>query len=207
MNFCKYTNETRLFIEDASKHSGLRFLAACNGATAGGGYELALACDDIVLVDDGSSTVSFPETPLLAVLPGTGGLTRLVDKRHVRRDRADVFCTLAEGMRGKRSVQWDLVDAIYPKSKFQEGIKERADALALEVADVVRGPAVALAPLEPTIEENQYRYKYVTLEADPSTRTGVLTISAPTEAPPSDVKIHGCPGQRSVVVAGLPGAA
>lgn len=186
VNFCKYTNETRLFIEDASKHSGLRFLAACNGATAGGGYELALACDDIVLVDDGSSTVSFPETPLLAVLPGTGGLTRLVDKRHVRRDRADVFCTLAEGMRGKRSVEWGLVDAIYPKSKFQEGIVERADKLALEVADVVRGPAVALAPLSPAFEENQYRYKYVTLDVDRAARTGVLTVSAPTEAPPTE---------------------
>ncbi len=188
VNFCKYTNETRLFIEDASRNSGLRFLAACNGATAGGGYELALACDDIVLVDDGSSTVSFPETPLLAVLPGTGGLTRLVDKRNVRRDRADVFCTLAEGMRGKRSIEWGLVDAIYPKSKFQEGVKERADALAAQVADVVRGPAVTLAPLKPSFEDNAYRYKYVTLEVDRAARTGVLTVSAPSEAPPSDAK-------------------
>ncbi|MCP4447204.1 MAG: benzoyl-CoA-dihydrodiol lyase [Myxococcales bacterium] len=186
VNFCKFTNETRLFIEDASKNSGLRFLAACNGATAGGGYELALACDDIVLVDDGNSTVSFPETPLLAVLPGTGGLTRLVDKRHVRRDRADVFCTLAEGMKGKRSVEWGLIDATFTKSKFAEGIKVRADKLAEEVAEIVRGPAVALMPLEPTIEESSYAYKYVALNVDRETRTGQLTISAPTEAPPTD---------------------
>ena len=186
VNFCKFTNETRLFIEDASKNSGLRFLAACNGATAGGGYELALACDDIVLVDDGNSTVSFPETPLLAVLPGTGGLTRLVDKRHVRRDRADVFCTLAEGMKGKRSVEWGLIDATFPKSKFAAGIKARADVLAEQVADVVRGPAVELAPLNPTIEENEYKYKYVTLNLDRATRTAQLTVSAPSEAPPTD---------------------
>src|SRR5688500_2837993 len=113
VNFCKYTNETRLYLEDASAHSGLRFLAACRGTTAGGGYELALACDEILLVDDGSSAASFPETPLLAVLPGTGGLTRLVDKRKVRRDRADVFCTVAEGVKGKRAVEWRLVDAVF----------------------------------------------------------------------------------------------
>ncbi len=185
VNFCKFTNETRLFIEEASANSGIRFLAACNGATAGGGYELALACDDIVLIDDGNSTVSFPETPLLAVLPGTGGLTRLVDKRHVRRDRADVFCTLAEGIKGKRAVEWGLVDAIYTKSKFAAGIKERADALAAQVADTVRGPSVKLAPLGAVIEENTYTYKYVKMELDRKTRIGTLTVSAPTEAPPT----------------------
>jgi benzoyl-CoA-dihydrodiol lyase len=186
VNFCKYTNETRLYIEEASKNSGLRFLAACNGATAGGGYELALACDDIVLVDDGNSTVSFPETPLLAVLPGTGGLTRLVDKRSVRRDRADVFCTLAEGMKGKKAVEWGLVDATFTKSKFDEGIKGRADALAEQVADTVRGPAVELAPLECKIKDNSYEYRYVTLELDRATRIGTLTVRAPSEAPPAD---------------------
>src|SRR5213079_326517 len=118
VNFCKFTNETRLAIEDASAHSGLKFLAALNGACAGGGYELALACDEILLVDDASSAVSLPEVPLLAVLPGTGGLTRLVDKRKVRRDLADVFASLGEGVKGKRAVQWDLVDEAAPLSKF-----------------------------------------------------------------------------------------
>lgn len=186
VNFCKYTNETRLYIEDASKHSGLRFLAACRGATAGGGYELALACDDIVLVDDGSSTVSFPETPLLAVLPGTGGLTRLVDKRNVRRDRADVFCTLAEGIKGKRAVDWGLVDAILPKSKFDEGVTTRAKELAVQVKDVSRGPSVELEALEPTIEVDVLRYRYVELALDRQARTATLTVRAPIESPPTE---------------------
>src|SRR5688572_8704610 len=152
VNFCKFTNETRLYLEDASAHSGLASLCACKGTTAGGGYELALACDEVMLVDDGSSAVSFPETPLLAVLPGTGGLTRLVDKRKIRRDRADVFCTVAEGVKGKRAVEWNLVDALLPKSRFDAGVRERALALAAQVADVPRGPAVELAPLDPTYE-------------------------------------------------------
>ena len=126
MNFCKFTNETRLAIEDASAHSGLKFLAALNGICAGGGYELALACDEILLVDDGNSAVSLPETPLLGVLPGTGGLTRVVDKRKVRRDLADVFATVAEGIKGKRAVEWRLVDAVYPTSQFKERVAERA---------------------------------------------------------------------------------
>src|SRR3989449_11059203 len=127
VNFCKFTNETRLAIEDASQNSGLKFLAALNGICAGGGYELALACDEIFLVDDGSSAVSLPETPLLGVLPGTGGLTRVVDKRKVRRDLADFFGTVAEGVKGKRAVEWRLVDKTVPRSKFEEAVKARAE--------------------------------------------------------------------------------
>src|SRR5436190_1071434 len=139
VNFCKYTNETRLAIEDASQNSGVRFLAACNGATAGGGYELALACDDIILVDDGSSTVALPEVPLLAVLPGTGGLTRVVDKRKVRRDLADAFSTLAEGGNGTRAVEWGLVDAVVPRSKFADTIAQKARDLAAKAPSGDRG--------------------------------------------------------------------
>src|SRR5881275_1546647 len=130
VNFCKYTNETRLAMEDASAHSGIRFLAALNGICAGGGYELALACDEILLVDDGNSAVSLPETPLLGVLPGTGGLTRVVDKRKVRRDLADFFATVAEGIKGKRAVEWRLVDAVHPTSQFKDRVAKRARALA-----------------------------------------------------------------------------
>jgi len=178
VNFCKFTNETRLALEDASDNSGLRFLAACNGATAGGGYELALACDEIFLVDDGSSTVSFPETPLLAVLPGTGGLTRLVDKRKVRRDRADVFSTLAEGIKGKRAVEWGLVDRVVSRTKFDETVDARLHELAADVRDVPHGPAVELAPLD--------SYRYVELAIDRDARTATLTVSAPEQAPPAD---------------------
>src|SRR5438876_7144435 len=130
VNFCKFTNETRLAMEDASRHSGIKFLAALNGLCAGGGYELALACDEILLVDDSNSAVSLPETPLLGVLPGTGGLTRVVDKRGVRRDRADVFATLPEGVKGKRAVEWRLVDAVYPTSQFKQRVAARAKELA-----------------------------------------------------------------------------
>src|SRR5438132_2816790 len=130
VNFCKFTNETRLAIEDASRSSGIRFVAALNGICAGGGYELALACDEIVLVDDGNSAVSLPEAPLLGVLPGTGGLTRVVDKRHVRRDLADFFSTLVEGIKGKRAVEWKLVDRVFPTSKFKEAVAKRAQELA-----------------------------------------------------------------------------
>src|SRR5512144_2856378 len=130
VNFCKFTNETRLYLEDASANSGLASLCACKGTTAGGGYELALACDETMLVDDGSSAVSFPETPLLAVLPGTGGLTRLVDKRKVRRDRADVFCTTAEGIKGKRAKDWGFIDALVARTNWDKAVSERAQAIA-----------------------------------------------------------------------------
>src|SRR5215212_8697589 len=150
VNFCKFTNETRLYLEEASANSGLGTLAACKGTTAGGGYELALACDEVMLVDDGNSAVSFPETPLLAVLPGTGGLTRLVDKRRVRRDRADVFCTTAEGIKGKRAKDWGLVDQVVSRSAWDKSVAERAQAIAAKQS-VARGPAVSLPQIEPAI--------------------------------------------------------
>jgi benzoyl-CoA-dihydrodiol lyase len=186
VNFCKYTNETRLYLEDASAHSGLGFVAACKGTTAGGGYELALACDDILLVDDGSSAVSFPETPLLAVLPGTGGLTRLVDKRKVRRDRADVFCTVAEGIKGKRARDWGLVDALVPRSKWDSEVVARARAVAARHGAVAKGPAVALAPLAPEVTPGAVSYRHVTLTIDRATRTAALTVRGPDSPPPAD---------------------
>ncbi|MEM9193637.1 MAG: 2,3-epoxybenzoyl-CoA dihydrolase [Myxococcota bacterium] len=185
VNFCKFTNETRLYLEDASKHSGLRFLAALNGTCAGGGYELAMASDDILLIDDGSSAVSLPEVPLLGVLPGTGGLTRLVDKRAVRRDRADVFCTTSEGIRGKRAVEWGLVDAIAPRSKFTEVVAERVDELRGQVAEVKKGPGIELPPLEPTVEGDSWTYRYVSLAVKQEERVAELTIRAPENDEPT----------------------
>jgi benzoyl-CoA-dihydrodiol lyase len=178
VNFCKFTNETRLYLEDAAAHSGLGTLAACKGTTAGGGYELALACDEIVLVDDGNSAVSFPETPLLAVLPGTGGLTRLVDKRKVRRDRADVFCTTAEGIKGKRARDWGLVDHLVPRSSWDKVIIERAKALAAKQT-IARGPAIELAPLAPKLTDDAIRYGHVELTFDRQARTANLLVKGP----------------------------
>ena len=184
VNFCKFTNETRLYIEDASQHSGIKFLAACAGPTAGGGYELALACDQAVLVDDGSSTVSLPEVPLLGVLPGTGGLTRVVDKRKVRRDLADLFSTTAEGVRGKRAVQWNLVDAIVPRSKWKDAVRERAVAMAGPARPLEAG--VALPALECEASATRLRYRYVDVQLDAKARVATLTMTGPETPPPAD---------------------
>ena len=186
VNFCKFTNETRIYLEDASASSGLASLAACRGTTAGGGYELALACDETMLVDDGSSAVSFPETPLLAVLPGTGGLTRLVDKRRVRRDRADVFCTTAEGIKGKRAKDWGLVEHVVARSKWDETVAAQAKVLAAKQT-VVRGPSVALPPLGSKITPDALTYSHVTLTFDPAARTAQLTVRGPDSGPPADL--------------------
>jgi len=185
VNFCKYTNETRLAIEDASEHSGIKFVAAINGICAGGGYELALACDELLLVDDGNSSVSLPETPLLGVLPGTGGLTRVVDKRKVRRDLADVFGTVAEGVKGKRAVEWRLVDAVYATSQFKERVQKRATELAASSDRPAAGPGIVLGPLSPRVSADAVRYSAVSLEIDRPKRVATLTVRAPEEEPPS----------------------
>src|SRR5215831_276707 len=179
VNFCKFTNETRLAIEDASDHSSIKFLAALNGICAGGGYELALACDEIYLVDDGNSAVSLPEAPLLGVLPGTGGLTRVVDKRRVRRDLADFFSTLVEGIKGKRAVEWKLVDAVYPTSQFKESVQKRARELAATSDRPASGPGISLNPLNPTVTDSAIKYSAVTLTINRARRTADLTVQAP----------------------------
>jgi benzoyl-CoA-dihydrodiol lyase len=187
VNFCKFTNETRNGIEDASRHSGLKFIAACNGTTAGGGYELALACDEIILVDDRSSAVSLPEVPLLGVLPGTGGLTRLTDKRRVRHDHADIFCTLVEGVRGQRARDWRLVDACVRPQQFQEYVKTRALELAADSDRPQQGRGVPLTPLQRRADETGYHYEFIDVSLDNATRRAVLTLRAPDVVPPADV--------------------
>jgi benzoyl-CoA-dihydrodiol lyase len=179
VDFCKFTNETRNGIEDASAHSGLKFIAAVNGACAGGGYELALACDEVVMIDDRSSTVSLPEVPMLGVLPGTGGLTRLVDKRKVRRDLADVFCTTAEGVRADRAKAWGLVDQVAPPARFQELVAERAVALAAESDRPADAEGVPLAPLERAIVERGYRYRWIAVDIEAAQRFATLTVTGP----------------------------
>jgi len=187
VNFCKFTNETRNAIEDASRHSGLKFIAACNGITAGGGYELALACDEIVLVDDRSSAVSLPEIPLLGVLPGTGGLTRLTDKRKVRRDLADIFCTTTEGVRGERAKAWRLVDEVVKPTEFAAYVARRAQALARGSDRPAHGQGITLAPLARTIDDAGYHYACVDVRIDREARRATFVVKAPGTPQPDDV--------------------
>ena len=189
VNFCKFTNETRNSIEDASRFSGQTYITAINGTAAGGGYELALASEYIMLVDDGSSTVSLPEVPLLAVLPGTGGLTRIVDKRKVRRDHADYFCTVTEGIRGKRAEKWKLIDELVPRSKFEQKVEERAIEFANKSSRPTDAKGIALNPLNRKIEENRITYDHVRVEYERQSGIVNLTIHAPDGDLPTDLEI------------------
>src|SRR5262249_41275387 len=166
--------------------SGLKFLAACNGTTAGGGYELALACDEILLVDDRSSSVSLPELPLLGVLPGTGGLTRLADKRRVRRDHADMFCTTPDGVRGQRAVDWRLVDSVARTQEFGARVRERAAALAAASDRPGDASGIALTPVHRTLTESRIEYKHVDVRIDRGRRTATISVAAPADAAPAD---------------------
>ena len=188
VNFCKFTNETRNGIEDSSRHSGLKFLAACNGTTAGGGYELALACDEIILVDDRSSAVSLPELPLLGVLPGTGGLTRVTDKRKVRRDHADMFCTNPDGVRGQRAKDWRLVDDVIKTQQFAEHIKQRAAQLAQQSDRPTNVKGAALTPLKRSADESGLHYEFVDAKVNRESRSVTLSVRAPEAA--SDLSIE-----------------
>jgi benzoyl-CoA-dihydrodiol lyase len=187
VNFCKFTNETRNGLEDSSENSGQRFITVVNGTAAGGGYELALATDHIILADDGAAAVALPEVPLLAVLPGTGGLTRVVDKRKVRRDHADFFCTIEEGIKGKRAVAWRLVDEIAPNSKLEAKIAERTKEFAAASKRNGNGKGIALAPLKRSIDENSVRYRYVSADIDRAAHIATISIQAPDAAAPADI--------------------
>ncbi len=187
VNFCKFTNETRNGLEDSSQHGGLKFLAAVNGACAGGGYELALACDRILLVDDRASSVSLPEVPLLGVLPGTGGLTRVTDKRHVRHDLADIFCTNVEGIRGQKAVDWRLVDAIAKPTEFDATVTRMAAELAAASDRPSEAQGVALTPLQRTLEADALHYRHVTVAIDRAARTATFTVKAPAGPHPTDI--------------------
>jgi len=187
VNFCKFTNETRNGLEDSSENSGQRFVTVINGTAAGGGYELALATDHIILADDGSAAVALPEVPLLAVLPGTGGLTRVVDKRKVRRDHADYFCTIEEGIKGKRAVQWRLVDEIVPNSKLEAKVAERTKEFAAASKRNGNGKGITLAPLTRSIDDNGIRYGFVNVDIDRAARIATISIHAPDAPPPADV--------------------
>src|SRR5687768_11354029 len=179
VNFCKFTNETRNGLEDSSRYSGLKFLAACNGTTAGGGYELALACDEIWLVDDRSSAVSLPEVPLLGVLPGTGGLTRITDKRKVRRDHADIFCTLIEGVRAQRAKEWRLIDGHEKTQQFAAKVRERAVELAEQSDRPNDATGIELTPLDRAIDDGGYHYSSVDVQIDRPARTATVTVRGP----------------------------
>ena len=187
VNFCKFTNETRNGLEDSSRNSGLKFVAAVNGVCAGGGYELALACDEIVLVDDRSSAVSLPEVPLLGVLPGTGGLTRLTDKRHVRHDLADIFCTTSEGVRGDRAKEWRLVDHVAKAAQFRDVVQTRARELARASDRPAEASGVTLPRVERADDAAGYHYAFVDVTIDRDRRLATVTVRAPAQAPPSDV--------------------
>ncbi|OLC35001.1 MAG: benzoyl-CoA-dihydrodiol lyase [Candidatus Rokubacteria bacterium 13_1_40CM_4_69_5] len=186
VNFCKFTNETRNAIEEAAAESRQVWICAINGPCAGGGYELALACERIIMADDGNTSVALPETPLLAVLPGTGGLTRLVDKRHVRRDRADVFCTLEEGIKGKRALDWGLVDELVPRSRLEETARQRAAEVAARTDRPAAGRGIALRPLDRTIDGDRIAYAHVACAIDRARGVAEITVGGPSVPPPAD---------------------
>ena len=200
VNFCKFTNETRNAFEAAAKDSGQNYIAAVRGACAGGGYELALACNHIMLTDDSTSAVGLPEVPLLAVLPGTGGLTRVTDKRKVRRDRADIFCSIEEGIKGKRAKEWRLVDEVIANSKFDDAVVERAKEFAAssDKADVEKG--ITLGPLNRTIAESSVTYDLIEVELDRSARTAMITLSGPKEDAPSDMAAFEAQGDQAYML-------